>query len=86
VASFTATPTNGKRPLTVNFLSTSTSGCVITSYVWNFNDGTTSAVQNPTHVFTFTGGGNSAVFNVTLTVANQSGTSAPVTTTITVTK
>ncbi len=30
VASFTATPTSGKKPLTVNFLNTSTSGCAIT--------------------------------------------------------
>ena len=30
VASFTATPTSGKKPLNVNFLNTSTSGCAIT--------------------------------------------------------
>lgn len=86
VASFTAVPTSGKRPLTVVFTSTSTSeGCAILSYLWTFGDGTTSTVQNPTHVFNFTNG-NNKTFIVTLTVDNATGTSAPASTTILVTK
>jgi hypothetical protein len=85
VASFTATPTSGKKPLSVSFVNTSTSGCAILTYLWNFGDGTTSPGQSPTHVFTVQGNAT-VVYTVTFTVTNQSGTSAPATTTITVTK
>jgi PKD repeat protein len=53
---------------TINFTSTSTNSP--TSYLWDFGDATTSALQNPTH--TFTSGGT---YIVTLTVSNSSGTS-----------
>ncbi len=62
VASFTATPTSGKKPLTVNFLNTSTSGCAILSYLWNFGDGVTSPGQNPTHIFTVQGNQTSRLY------------------------
>ena len=86
VASFTATPTSGKKPLKVNFLNTSTSGCAILTYSWNFGDGVTSPGQNPTHIFTIPNGSPPTVFTVTFTVTNQSGTSAPATAQITVSR
>jgi len=46
----------------------------ITSWSWNFGDGTTSTQQNPTHTF-----GTSGYFNVTLTVTGQSSSSDSVT-------
>jgi hypothetical protein len=86
VASFTAVPTTGKRPLTVAFTDTSTSpNCPILSYQWNFGDGGLSTQQNPSHTFTFNGNGP-VNRTVTHTVTNAAGTSAPVTTVITVTK
>ena len=53
IASFTATPSSGPLPLTVQFTDTSSSPCPITSRGWNFGDGSGgSTVQNPTHTFT----------------------------------
>ena len=43
-------------------------GCTITSWFWDFGDGTTSTLQNPWH--TFPGNGN---YNVCLTVTMQCG-------------
>jgi PKD repeat protein len=51
---FTATPANGTAPLTVQF-STSpvdTGGNAITSWHWDFGDGTIGAGQNPSHTYT----------------------------------
>lgn len=50
---------------TVNFTSCSTNA---TSYLWDFGDGNTAAVQNPSH--TFTAGGP---YVVTLTASNNAG-------------
>jgi gliding motility-associated-like protein len=50
--SFTADPTSGISPLTVNFTNTSTGA---TSYGWDFGDGNTSTAQNPSNVFTASG-------------------------------
>ena len=52
-AGFTATPTSGKAPLTVNFTDASTG--TITSRLWSFGDGTTSTANNPSHTYTNTG-------------------------------
>ena len=46
-AAFTATPTSGTAPLTVNF--TDQSSNTPTSWQWDFGDGGSSAEQNPTH-------------------------------------
>jgi hypothetical protein len=50
---FTATPTNGTGPLSVNFTSASvdSAGNPISSWNWNFGDGASSAAQNPSHTY-----------------------------------
>ena len=54
---FTANPTNGVEPLTVQFSCPSVdSGTnAIVSWNWNFNDGSTSTNQNPSHAYLTTG-------------------------------
>jgi PKD repeat protein len=42
----------------------------ITSWYWDFGDGTTSTLQNPTHAFNYTSSGSN-IYNVTLTVENE---------------
>jgi PKD repeat protein len=66
VANFSASPTSGTAPLTVNFTSTSTGS--ITTYAWNFGDGGTSSLQNPAHVFNTAG-----VYGVSLTATGPGG-------------
>jgi hypothetical protein len=58
---FTATRLSGKAPLSVGFLDLSAGQ--ITSWSWDFGDGSTSAQQFPTHVYTRAG-----TFEVELTV------------------
>jgi PKD repeat protein len=77
-ASFTATPTSGTAPLSVQFTDTSTGSP--TSWAWDFGDGTTSTSQNPSHSYTGAG-----TYTATLTASKASGASAPASTTITVT-
>jgi len=49
---FTANPTTGDAPLSVQFTNTSFNGGVIVdSYFWDFGDGNTSNLQNPLHVY-----------------------------------
>ncbi len=55
-------------PLTVNFSDLSTSGSAITSWQWDFDDGTTSTLQNPQHIFTDTG-----TYTITLIIENANG-------------
>ncbi|MEJ2241419.1 MAG: PKD domain-containing protein, partial [Candidatus Bathyarchaeota archaeon] len=55
----------GVTPLTVNFNDASTSYDGIISWIWDFDDGTTSNEQNPTHVFTV------GSYTVTLTVYEE---------------
>ena len=51
-ADFSATPTGGTAPLTVHFTNLSEPAEKITSYLWDFGDGTpTSTDTNPTHVY-----------------------------------
>jgi PKD repeat protein len=54
---YTANPTNGLVPLTVQFTSpgVDTTGDAITNWNWHFGDGSTSTAQNPSHVYTSTG-------------------------------
>ena len=63
---FTASPTNGVPPLTVQFSSPTTA---ILGWNWNFGDGTTnSTAQNPSHVYT-----NAGTFFPTLNCVNNNG-------------
>jgi len=68
VASFTGTPTTGISPLQVAFTSTSTG--TITSYEWDFGDGTKSTAENPSHTYTKAG-----TYTVKLTATGPGGTS-----------
>ena len=67
-ADFTATPTRGAPPLTVQF--TNTSAGDFTSSQWDFGDGATSTEANPTHTYTVPG-----TYAVTLTVGDGTDTS-----------
>ncbi len=71
-ANMTASLTSGKAPLPVQFTSKSTG--TISSYQWNFGDGSTSAAQNPSHTYTTAG-----TYTVTLTVTGPGGTSTKTT-------
>jgi PKD repeat protein len=66
VADFTATPTSGTAPLTVNFTDQSTNNP--TSWQWDFGDGNTSTQQNLTHTYN-----NAGTYSVTLTATNSYG-------------
>jgi PKD repeat protein len=66
VADFSATPTSGKAPLTVEFNDNSTG--VPTSWKWNFGDGTYSTAKNPVHKYSKAG-----KYTVSLTVKNAKG-------------
>lgn len=68
VAGFTALPTSGTEPLTVAFTDTSTG--VITSYDWDFGDGSHDSNPNPaTHTYAA-----ADMYTVTLTVIGPGGT------------
>ncbi len=55
----------------VLFFDNSLSGLPITSYLWDFADGTTSPLQNPTHTFTSPG-----LYLVSLHITNSGGFSS----------
>lgn len=65
-ASFTANPTSGGIPLTVQFTDTSTNDP--TSWQWTFGDGISSREQNPMHTYEDAG-----TYTITLTVTNAQG-------------
>jgi uncharacterized protein (TIGR02145 family) len=65
-AAFTANPTSGIAPLTVNFTDQSANNP--TSWQWNFGDGNTSALQSPQHNYQ-----NAGNYTVQLTVTNSHG-------------
>jgi PKD repeat protein len=50
---YTATPTSGDAPLTVQFASPAadSQGHAITHWFWNFGDGSAATNQNPSHVY-----------------------------------
>lgn len=66
VANFSATPTSGTAPLTVNFTDTSSGS--ITGRSWNFGDGSTSTATNPSHTYSVPGS-----YTVSLTVTGSGG-------------
>ncbi len=78
-ASFTASPTNGQAPLTVQFTDTSIGSP--TAWDWNFGDGSTDGTtENPSHIYT-----NAGTFTVTLTVTGSGGATSSTSGTITAT-
>jgi PKD repeat protein/subtilisin family serine protease len=76
-ASFTATPSSGQAPLTVQFADQSSGP--VTSWNWDFGDGTTSSSQNPSHTYDAAGS-----FTATLTVAGSAGQTSSTSQAITV--
>ncbi len=66
VAAFSASPTNGAAPLTVNFADNSTG--TITNQEWSFGDGGVTNVANPSYTYTTAG-----VYTVALTVYGPGG-------------
>ncbi|MFK7811732.1 MAG: PKD domain-containing protein, partial [Maribacter sp.] len=81
VAVAEATPLNGTAPLEVTFTgSNSTDDVAITSYTWDFGDGTSlSAEADPVHIYQTVG-----VYTATLTVEDAEGLTNTATITITV--
>jgi PKD repeat protein len=75
-ADFTASPTTGQIPLTVNFTNTSTGGDAPFTYEWDFNnDGIVdSTAENPSHTYTSTGS-----YTVKLKVTDTNGDSSTIT-------
>jgi hypothetical protein len=66
IAAFAGTPTSGMSPLTVDFISQSTGS--ITSWSWDFGDGSNSNAQNPSHTYDAAGD-----YTVSLTVSGPGG-------------
>jgi len=66
-AAFSADPTQGSKPLEVQFKDEST-GKNLTERYWEFGDGTTSTETNPKHTYSEAG-----VYTVSLTVMNKEG-------------
>ncbi len=52
-ADFSAVPTSGLRPLSVNFSDLSTG--MVSSWLWSFGDSDTSIAQNPAHTYSLAG-------------------------------
>jgi PKD repeat protein len=78
-AHFSANPTSGQAPLTVQFTDESTGS--IAGWDWNFGDGSThSTTQDPSH--TYNAAGN---FTATLTVTGAGGATSSKSQTVTVT-
>ncbi len=63
-ASFTASPTAGSVPLTVQFSDSSSGGGE--TWLWDFGDGESDTDQHPVHIYT-----ESGAYSVTLTVTGQ---------------
>jgi hypothetical protein len=86
VANFTAAPNNQKSPMLVQFTDTSVAiNCPITSWDWDFGDGSAHAtIANPTHNYV-NNGNQTITFTARLTVTSAAG-SATKTVTISVKK
>jgi len=82
-ARFTATPTFGNSPLTVQFNASSSTDAdgTIALYSWDFGDNSTGAGEVLSHTFTALGTSN---LTVGLTVTDNQGATATTTTVITV--
>ncbi|MEM6342586.1 MAG: PKD domain-containing protein [Bacteroidota bacterium] len=71
VVDFVADRRVGCAPATINFSDLTTSPYVKVAWLWDFGDGTTSALPNPSHTYTADG-----TYNVSLTVTDQNGCSS----------
>ncbi len=81
VAILSATPITGAAPLLVTFKgSDSTDDTAVTSYAWDFKDGSSATSANPQHTFDTPG-----TYNVDLTVRDENGLSNKKSISITVT-
>lgn len=80
-ASFIFSPTtpSANAPVQFDASASSSPNETITSYAWDFGDGTTGSGRTTSHVF-----GAAQTYSVTLTVTNDRGRSASVTKTVTV--
>ena len=67
IASFSANPTGGTAPLSVEFKDTSIGNPIM--WYWEFGDGQTATIANPKHIYTTPG-----TYAVRLTVSNQVAT------------
>jgi PKD repeat protein len=65
-ADFTASATSGRAPMTISFSDQSTGA--VTSWAWDFGDGSTSSQRNPAHTYQAAG-----AHSVTLTVGGPGG-------------
>lgn len=80
VAIMTTNATTGEAPVTVQFTGNkSTDDKEVTSYFWDFKDGSTATNQNPSHTFDEAG-----TYEVELTVEDEEGLSDTAAVTITV--
>jgi len=66
---FSARPVNGTAPLRVSFTNRTTGP--VTSWKWDFGDGSTSTVTSPTHVYSLPGR-----YTATLTATGPGGTAS----------
>lgn len=66
VPGFSASPSQGNIPLAVAF--TGMTNGTMSSWIWDFGDGSFASVQNPTHTYTKPG-----IYTVTLSAANEFG-------------
>lgn len=75
VASFTATPTTGTTPLSVDFDASASSDAdgTVDAYAWDFGDGQTASFTIATVTHQFTVQSFSEVFRVVLTVTDDGG-------------
>ena len=68
-ASFIVSDSVGCSPFLIQFNDLSTAGSgTITSWEWDFGDGTTSSIQSPQHIYSVAGN-----FTITLKVTNSNG-------------
>ena len=70
-AAFSASPTSGQAPVTVQFTDSSTGSP--TSWSWDFGDGSTATTQSPSHTYSAAG-----TYTVTLTATNAFGSDTEV--------
>jgi PKD repeat protein len=82
VPSFTATPTIGNSPLTVQFDASTSKGSNLV-YTWTFGDGTSGTGLTPTHRY-YNNGTTPVSYNVSLTISNTYGNAITPNTIITV--